>query len=198
MANNVPSFMIASQLRKSCQLSEKTRLFVRGDENHKPNAYQECSWINFPETQWCRFLCSMLRQAILRCPQRLSSILKIFKKSSTSLITPKMRRLELLSGLEVISTQVSLLNSKGQHLCRSILGASSTTGSNIQIDMSDVFEDPEKDFKYDEDRNMLRAGISFSLLQFYDLLIKKNIFLPGGMCSHVHLGGRITLRRKVD
>ena len=106
--------------------------------------------------------------------------------------------MELLSGLEDISTQVSKLNSNGQHLFRSILGASSTTGSNIQIDMSDVFEDPEKDFKYDEDRNMLRAGISFSLLQFYDLLIKKNIFLPGGMCSHVHLGGRITLKRKVD
>ena len=59
--------------------------------------------------------------------------------------------------------------------------------------MSDVFEDPKEDFKYDEDRNMLRAGISFSLLQFYDHLIKKNIFLPGGMCSHVHLGGIILL-----
>ena len=56
--------------------------------------------------------------------------------------------------------------------------------------MSDVFEDPKEDFQYDEEKNMLRAGISFSLLQFYTHLIEKKIFLPGGVCSHVHLGGK--------
>ena len=59
------------------------------------------------------------------------------------------------------------------------------------IDLSDTFQNPETDFQYDEDRNLLRAGISFALLEFYSLLVERGLFLPGGICSHVHLGGHV-------
>ena len=65
-------------------------------------------------------------------------------------------------------------------------GASSTSGKNIQIDLSNTFANEVTDFEYIEESNLLRAGVSFSLLQLFDML-----FLPGGMCSHVHLGGHI-------
>ena len=57
--------------------------------------------------------------------------------------------------------------------------------------MSDVFGNSLKDFQYIEEINLLKAGISFSLNEFYKLLIGRGIFLPGGQCSHVHLGGHV-------
>ena len=45
----------------------------------------------------------------------------------------------------------------------SLSGASSTSGENILVDLSDTFQDPEADFQYVEETNMLRVGISFSL-----------------------------------
>ena len=77
------------------------------------------------------------------------------------------------------------------HLTVLNTGASSTAGNNIMIDLSDTFQNPETDFQYDEDRNLLRAGISFALLEFYSLLMELGLFLPGGICSHVHLGGHV-------
>ena len=47
--------------------------------------------------------------------------------------------------------------------CLLLIGASSTSGENIQIDLSDTFDDPEDDFQYDEKKNLLKVGISFSL-----------------------------------
>ena len=44
-------------------------------------------------------------------------------------------------------------------------GASSTSGENIQIDLSDTFNDMKKDFEYDVESNHLKMGISFSLRQ---------------------------------
>ena len=70
-------------------------------------------------------------------------------------------------------------------------GASSTSGKNIQIDLSNTFANKVTDFEYIEESNLLRAGVSFSLLQLFNMLHKRGLFLPGGMCSHVHLGGHI-------
>jgi len=70
-------------------------------------------------------------------------------------------------------------------------GASSTSGESIQLDLSDTFEDPKVDFVYNEDENILKAGISFSILEYYTLLMRRGLFTPGGICSHVHLGGHI-------
>ena len=50
-------------------------------------------------------------------------------------------------------------------------GASSTSGENIVIDLSDTFEDTDADFQYNEETNILRIGISFSLKQ-----VARNIF----------------------
>jgi len=67
-------------------------------------------------------------------------------------------------------------------------GASSTSGDNIQIDMSDVFQG-EEDFNFDRSKNLLHIGISFSLLEVNNRLRENKIFLPHGQCVHVHLGG---------
>lgn len=70
-------------------------------------------------------------------------------------------------------------------------GASSTSGENIQIDMSDVFQG-EKDFHFDPTTNLLHIGISFSLLEVNDRLRENKLFLPHGQCVHVHLGGHFS------
>ena len=57
--------------------------------------------------------------------------------------------------------------------------------------MSGIFKDPVKDFAYIPVWNVLRAGISFNLLQMNEMLMSMNAFIPGGLCSHVHLGGHI-------
>ena len=54
-----------------------------------------------------------------------------------------------------------------------------------------MFGDPATDFQFDEDKNLLKCGISFNLQQFYTMLIERGLFLPGGVCSNVHLGGHI-------
>ena len=50
------------------------------------------------------------------------------------------------------------------------LGASSTFGENIQLDLSDSFQNLYSDFYYDSKTNLLRAGVSFSLLEINTLL----------------------------
>ena len=67
-------------------------------------------------------------------------------------------------------------------------GQSSTSGKNIQLDLSDTFEN---DFDYDNEKNLLRVGSSVSLYEFINLMKEQNIFLPVGMCAHVHLAGHV-------
>lgn len=69
-------------------------------------------------------------------------------------------------------------------------GASSTSGDNILIDMSDVFQH-EEDFHYDREKNLLHLGISFSLLEVNTRLRENKLFMPHGQCVHVHVGGHI-------
>ena len=57
--------------------------------------------------------------------------------------------------------------------------------------MRDIFQDPVKDFVFTPALNLLRVGISFSLLELNELLLPMKMFLPLGICSHVHLGGHV-------
>lgn len=66
-------------------------------------------------------------------------------------------------------------------------GASSTSGDNILLDVSEAYEE----FEWDATTSLLRVGISHSLRTLYELLHKHNIFLPYGVCSNVHLGGHV-------
>ena len=70
-------------------------------------------------------------------------------------------------------------------------GASSTSGNNIQLDLSDTFQSVVRDFRYNHTTKLLRVGVSFSLLQFHSLLRSMKMFLPHGTCSNVHLGGHV-------
>ena len=49
------------------------------------------------------------------------------------------------------------------------LGSSSTSGENIQLDLSDSFQNLYSDFYYDSKTNLLRVGVSFSLLEINTL-----------------------------
>jgi len=69
-------------------------------------------------------------------------------------------------------------------------GASSTSGQNIQLDVSETFK-TDDDFHYDEVENLIRTGISFSLLEMNNRLREHSVFLPHGQCVHVHLGGHV-------
>jgi hypothetical protein len=66
-------------------------------------------------------------------------------------------------------------------------GASSCSGDNIQLDLSHTF----KEFEYSNETKLLRCGVSLSLLEFTTQLRKLNMFLPTGMCAHVHIGGHV-------
>ena len=69
-------------------------------------------------------------------------------------------------------------------------GASSTSGDNIQLDLSDTFESDD-DFSYDSSTNKLRMGVSFSLNEMNERLRKEGLFLPHGQCLNVHVGGHV-------
>jgi hypothetical protein len=66
-------------------------------------------------------------------------------------------------------------------------GTSSTSGDNIQLDMSGAYHD----WTYDAQTGLLRAGISFSLLEFNTRLKDAGLFMPTGQCYNVHVGGHV-------
>lgn len=66
-------------------------------------------------------------------------------------------------------------------------GFSSTSSTNMQIDLSACF--PEYD--YDEEKNELTCGVSHALGDWATLNNEHNIYLPMGVCSNVHLGGHV-------
>ena len=68
-------------------------------------------------------------------------------------------------------------------------GASSTSGNNLQLDLSDTFQSPVRDFRYNHEAKLLRLGVSFSVLELNKLLANMKMFVPTGICSHVHVGG---------
>jgi hypothetical protein len=64
-------------------------------------------------------------------------------------------------------------------------GASSTSGNNIQLDMSEAF----LDFALTEATGVIRLGVSWSLRDMIGKLKALKMFVPTGVCSHVHVGG---------
>ena len=71
------------------------------------------------------------------------------------------------------------------------LGASSTSGKNIQLNLEDSFQNIYSDCHYDFETGLLRIGVSYSILQFTTILRHMNMFLPHGQCLDVHLGGHL-------
>lgn len=63
-------------------------------------------------------------------------------------------------------------------------GASSTSGCNIQLDVSQTY--PGINWL---DSNTVEIGISRRLAQLNLELRERNTFVPHGQCSHVHVGG---------
>ena len=69
-------------------------------------------------------------------------------------------------------------------------GASSTSGINIQLDLSQTFLG-DQNFKYDKKSNRVRAGISFPLVVFHQKMTENGLFIPHGECENVHIGGHM-------
>jgi len=66
-------------------------------------------------------------------------------------------------------------------------GDSSTCGLNIQLDMAETF----KDFEYNAETKLVRCGVSLSLLEFAGHMGERDLFIPHGICAHVHIGGHV-------
>lgn len=66
-------------------------------------------------------------------------------------------------------------------------GFSSTLPVNMQIDLSQTF--PE--YEYDKANNVLRCGVSHALGDWAKQNHQNDIYLPMGVCAHVHLGGHV-------
>ncbi|KDR69004.1 hypothetical protein GALMADRAFT_272184 [Galerina marginata CBS 339.88] len=67
-------------------------------------------------------------------------------------------------------------------------GASSATGSNLQLDLNDTYTD----FSINpNDSTIVTVGISTTLIKFMDKLKAAGLFVPAGQCSYVHLGGHV-------
>lgn len=64
-------------------------------------------------------------------------------------------------------------------------GTSSTTSNNIQLDLSEAYND----WEYDAETGLLRVGISYSLKELNVKLGEKGLFMPTGQCYNVHIGG---------
>lgn len=66
-------------------------------------------------------------------------------------------------------------------------GYSSTAPVNMQLDLSQTFTQ----YHYDPDNNVLRCGVSHALGAWAATNSANGIYLPMGMCAHVHLGGHV-------
>jgi FAD binding domain len=66
-------------------------------------------------------------------------------------------------------------------------GTSSTTSNNIQLDLSEAYNE----WTYDAETGLLHVGISYSLLEFNTKLKEAGLFMPTGQCYNVHVGGHV-------
>jgi FAD/FMN-containing dehydrogenase len=66
-------------------------------------------------------------------------------------------------------------------------GYSSTPPVNMQIDLSQTFPL----YEYDAESNVLRCGVSHALGDWAAKNHENGIYLPMGVCAHVHLGGHV-------
>lgn len=71
-------------------------------------------------------------------------------------------------------------------------GASSTSGSNILLDMKPTFKNLNNDLKIlsqTTDKSFLYVSVSWSLGELNGFLKNNKLFLPHGQCADVHVGG---------
>ncbi|SPO07736.1 related to 6-hydroxy-D-nicotine oxidase [Cephalotrichum gorgonifer] len=71
-------------------------------------------------------------------------------------------------------------------------GASSTSGKNIQIDLSNTYKDLmvlDPTSPIDPDRALVYAGVSNQLQDFLAYLRHNGLFVPTGQCAYVCVGG---------
>lgn len=66
-------------------------------------------------------------------------------------------------------------------------GFSSTSPANMQIDLSETYQQ----YDYDAATNVLRCGVSHALGDWARMNHENGIYLPMGVCAHVHLGGHV-------
>ena len=71
-------------------------------------------------------------------------------------------------------------------------GASSTSGSNILIDLKSTFKVDKQDLKIlpqTGDKTFVYVSVSWSLGEFNGFLADHGLFLPHGQCTDVRIGG---------
>ena len=64
-------------------------------------------------------------------------------------------------------------------------GASSTSGQNIQLDLSETY----REYEFDQEASIVTTGVSRLLGSLNTKLQKADVFVPHGQCAHVHIGG---------
>ena len=134
-------------------ISPETRIFRKEDAEYKAHTYQ-----------YAKSSHAGMAPNVIIYPTNLQEILNIVDYAKENRLGVAVR-----TGGHQFSGK--LFHFITPNLLRQISGASSTSGENIQIDVSDTFEDMEKDFQYDEETNILRMGISFSLKQVKAFMI---------------------------
>lgn len=71
-------------------------------------------------------------------------------------------------------------------------GASSTSTSNIQLDLKHTFRGVDDRAIFEKDgRTFVRTSVSWDLGAFNAWLTKNEVFVPHGQCTDVHLGGHV-------
>ena len=71
-------------------------------------------------------------------------------------------------------------------------GYSSTLPVNMQLDLSQTFPL----YEYNAESNVLRCGVSHPLGDWAEKNHENGIYLPMGMCAHVHLGGHVAVHHE--
>ncbi len=76
------------------------------------------------------------------------------------------------------------------------IGSSSTTGNNIQIDLSgreasDRDSYPYRQWSLDEDEGSLTLGVALDVDDVCEIKIQHGVFFPHGECCSVHVGGHM-------
>ncbi|KAL5351769.1 hypothetical protein ACLOAV_003630 [Pseudogymnoascus australis] len=71
-------------------------------------------------------------------------------------------------------------------------GASSTSASNIQLDLKKTFRQPDDQTHFEKDgRTFVRTSVSWSLGALNAYLTRHKLFVPHGQCIDVRLGGHV-------
>lgn len=71
-------------------------------------------------------------------------------------------------------------------------GASSTSPTNILLDLKMTFRAPEDRHTFHiAERSFFRTSVSWGLGEFNAYLTKQHLFVPHGQCTEVHIGGHV-------